>query len=284
MRGTLYKRHNLAQIPSVDNMRGNSERRNGAASGGSNYNGGGGGGGRSHKRRRVGSSGRSRRSHGHRQRKHYDSSSDSGSSESSGTESDSSGGGYRRGGGHRSRHEDKDFAKYERKRWKTELASIQPINGMDGTAGQGCSAREKTNDKDALRADAMPVGVDTSTTWESVGGLQSHVESLKEMVMLPMLYPEIFQQFDVQAPKGVLFYGPPGCGKTLVARALASTCSQHSAQPVAFFMRKGADCLSKWVGEAERQLRLLFEQAKRHQVNQFLDKGVLRNGLLIRSI
>lgn len=59
--------------------------------------------------------------------------------------------------------------------------------------------------------------------------------------------------------RGCLFYGPPGTGKTLVARALANECSQGDKK-VAFFMRKGADCLSKWVGESERQLRLLFDQ------------------------
>lgn len=59
--------------------------------------------------------------------------------------------------------------------------------------------------------------------------------------------------------RGCLFYGPPGTGKTLVARALANECSQGDKR-VAFFMRKGADCLSKWVGESERQLRLLFDQ------------------------
>ena len=59
--------------------------------------------------------------------------------------------------------------------------------------------------------------------------------------------------------RGCLFYGPPGTGKTLVARALANECSQGDKK-VSFFMRKGADCLSKWVGESERQLRLLFDQ------------------------
>ncbi|OXB51955.1 hypothetical protein ASZ78_013436, partial [Callipepla squamata] len=59
---------------------------------------------------------------------------------------------------------------------------------------------------------------------------------------------------------GCLFYGPPGTGKTLVARALANECSQGNRK-VAFFMRKGADCLSKWAGESEKQLRMLFDQA-----------------------
>lgn len=67
--------------------------------------------------------------------------------------------------------------------------------------------------------------------------------------------------------RGCLFYGPPGTGKTLVARALANECSQGERR-VSFFMRKGADCLSKWVGESERQLRLLFDQ-----VNQTITQG-----------
>jgi SpoVK/Ycf46/Vps4 family AAA+-type ATPase len=81
------------------------------------------------------------------------------------------------------------------------------------------------------------------------------------------MYPEVFARFQLEPPKGVLFYGPPGTGKTLVARALANSCGKglNGSRPIAFFMRKGADCLSKWVGEAEKQLRLLFEQAKRHQ-------------------
>lgn len=84
------------------------------------------------------------------------------------------------------------------------------------------------------------------------------------MVLLPLFYPNIFENFSISPPRGVLFYGPPGTGKTLVARALANSCSD-GGQHISFFMRKGADCLSKWVGEAERQLRLLFEQAKHYQ-------------------
>ncbi|NXW51991.1 ATD2B protein, partial [Nyctiprogne leucopyga] len=96
--------------------------------------------------------------------------------------------------------------------------------------------------------------------FDSIGGLSHHILALKEMVVFPLLYPEIFEKFKIQPPRGCLFYGPPGTGKTLVARALANECSQGEKK-VAFFMRKGADCLSKWVGESERQLRLLFDQA-----------------------
>lgn len=63
----------------------------------------------------------------------------------------------------------------------------------------------------------------------------------------------------MQPPRGVLFHGPPGTGKTLISRALANECS-FGARKVSFFMRKGADLLSKWIGESEKQLRLLFEE------------------------
>ncbi|KAL6100257.1 atad2 [Pungitius sinensis] len=102
--------------------------------------------------------------------------------------------------------------------------------------------------------------LDQSMGFDSIGGLASHILALKEMVVFPLLYPEIFDNFKMQPPRGCLFYGPPGTGKTLVARALANEC-RHGNRKVSFFMRKGADCLCKWVGESERQLQLLFEQA-----------------------
>jgi SpoVK/Ycf46/Vps4 family AAA+-type ATPase len=74
----------------------------------------------------------------------------------------------------------------------------------------------------------------------------------------------MYERFQIAAPRGVLFHGPPGCGKTLLARALVSECSTETRK-VSFFMRKGADCLSKWVGEAEKQLKLLFEEARKMQ-------------------
>ncbi|CDK27282.1 unnamed protein product [Kuraishia capsulata CBS 1993] len=113
-------------------------------------------------------------------------------------------------------------------------------------------------------ADTDPLGIDTNIDFSAVGGLENYVDQLKEMVMIPLLYPELYQRFDKTPPRGVLFHGPPGTGKTLMARALAASCSTGN-QKITFFMRKGADCLSKWVGEAERNLRLLFEEAKNQQ-------------------
>ncbi|KAL0569754.1 TAT-binding protein-like protein 7, AAA ATPase [Marasmius crinis-equi] len=117
---------------------------------------------------------------------------------------------------------------------------------------------------DSTLADADPLGVNVNVTFDEVGGLDDHINSLKEMTVLPLLYPEVFQQFKVTPPRGVLFHGPPGTGKTLLARALAASCRSNGKQ-ISFFMRKGADALSKWVGEAERQLRLLFEEARNSQ-------------------
>ena len=134
---------------------------------------------------------------------------------------------------------------------------VQPPSGS-GPANFG-----KVKDKKAL-ADSDPLGVDKTVNFEGVGGLDEHINQLKEMVMLPLLYPELFLRFHITPPRGVLFHGPPGTGKTLLARALASSVSTNGKK-VTFYMRKGADALSKWVGEAERQLRLLFDEARKTQ-------------------
>lgn len=140
----------------------------------------------------------------------------------------------------------------------------QTHNADPAQAAAGTPANlGKLKDKQAL-ADADPLGVDQNVNFDSVGGLQGHIDQLKEMVALPLLYPEIFMRFKITPPRGVLFHGPPGTGKTLLARALATSVSSQGRK-VTFYMRKGADALSKWVGEAERQLRLLFEEARKTQ-------------------
>ncbi|KAJ5082025.1 hypothetical protein N7532_011068 [Penicillium argentinense] len=135
-------------------------------------------------------------------------------------------------------------------------------------AGAGSKKAPKTNtglvrDQQAL-ADADPLGVDLTVNFDGVGGLEGHVNQLKEMVSLPLMYPEIFQRLNITPPRGVLFHGPPGTGKTLLARALANSLSSENRK-VSFYMRKGSDVLSKWAGEAERQLRVLFEEARKTQ-------------------
>ncbi|CAK1587151.1 unnamed protein product [Parnassius mnemosyne] len=123
------------------------------------------------------------------------------------------------------------------------------------------SMDDKKTDR-ALR-DIQPVEVDGSVRFTSVGGLEEHIKCLREMVLFPLMYPELFNKFKTRPAKGVLFHGPPGTGKTLLARALANECSLVGGRKVAFFMRKGADCLKKWVGESERHLKLLFQQANK---------------------
>ncbi|XP_074108442.1 ATPase family AAA domain-containing protein 2-like [Cotesia typhae] len=94
-----------------------------------------------------------------------------------------------------------------------------------------------------------------------IGGLQKHIEIVKEMILFPLVYGELYSKFNLKPPRGLLFYGPPGTGKTLVASALAVECS-HSERKVAFISRKGSDCLSKYVGESERKLRKIFHTAQ----------------------
>ena len=142
------------------------------------------------------------------------------------------------------------------------VAGLMAGKGGDEPGGMGlpgvAAAQKPAN------ADIAPMEVDESVGFDMVGGLDSHVAKLKEMVFLPLLYPEVFDLYNVTPPRGVLFYGPPGTGKTLCARALAAGASR-GGKKVSFFMRKGADVLSKWVGEAERQLRALFQEAQRLQ-------------------
>ncbi|KAK1632328.1 hypothetical protein QYE76_006643 [Lolium multiflorum] len=113
-------------------------------------------------------------------------------------------------------------------------------------------------------ADIQPLQIDESVSFSDIGGLSEYIDALKEMVFFPLLYPDFFANYHITPPRGVLLCGPPGTGKTLIARALACAASK-AGQKVSFYMRKGADVLSKWVGEAERQLKLLFEEAQKNQ-------------------
>ncbi|XP_040580500.1 ATPase family AAA domain-containing protein 2 [Lepeophtheirus salmonis] len=150
------------------------------------------------------------------------------------------------------------FEKRKAKRMMIEKSKMMPLNMKKKDLEMALfKDRKKVG---SSMADVSPMDLDLSVSFDSVRGINEHINSLKEMVIFPLLYPELFSKYEITPPRGVLFYGPPGTGKTLVARALASEISKEGKK-VAFFMRKGADCLSKWIGESERQLRLLFDQA-----------------------
>jgi len=96
-----------------------------------------------------------------------------------------------------------------------------------------------------------------SVSYEDVGGLKPQLRRIREMIELPLRHPEIFERLGIDAPKGVLLYGPPGCGKTLIARAIA-----HETE-AAFLSVSGPEVVHKFYGESEAKLRKLFEEAAR---------------------
>lgn len=94
-------------------------------------------------------------------------------------------------------------------------------------------------------------------SYEDIGGLEEPIRKIREMVELPLKYPEIFDHLGVSAPKGVLMYGPPGTGKTLLAKAVASETKSH------FILINGPEIMSKYYGESEERLRKIFAEAKK---------------------
>ena len=119
--------------------------------------------------------------------------------------------------------------------------------------------------------------------YEHIGGLQKELEQVRDAVELPFLYPQIFSEYKLSAPKGVLLYGPPGCGKTLIAKAVANSIAKKLGHLAGKEMRsyflhvKGPELLNKYVGESERQVREVFKKAKEraadgHPVIVFFDE------------
>jgi hypothetical protein len=105
-----------------------------------------------------------------------------------------------------------EFIKKEQRRQNNERNKIKPVN-MNFDPQQGVQPANSTNrGKKVQPADIDPIIIDQTIDWNSVGGLDNHIASLKEMVVLPLLYPDLFDKFAIQPPKGVLFYGPPGTG------------------------------------------------------------------------
>jgi len=106
-------------------------------------------------------------------------------------------------------------------------------------------------------------------TYEDVGGLDRQIELIVDAVELPFHHQDLFAEYDLPAPKGILLYGPPGCGKTLIAKAVANSLANKvsevagDAEARSYFLNiKGPELLNKYVGETERQIRLVFQRAR----------------------
>jgi proteasome-associated ATPase len=106
-------------------------------------------------------------------------------------------------------------------------------------------------------------------SYEDVGGLDSQIEAITDAVELPFLHRELFEEHRLPAPKGILLYGPPGCGKTLIAKAVANSLAKKVSEVTgdtnakSYFLNiKGPELLNKYVGETERQIRLVFQRAR----------------------
>ncbi|NPA85890.1 MAG: AAA family ATPase [bacterium] len=104
-------------------------------------------------------------------------------------------------------------------------------------------------------------GIDLSIpqiTYEDIGDLEEAKQRIREIVELPLKHPQLFEKLGIEPPKGVLLYGPPGCGKTLLAKAVANEAGAH------FIAINGPEIMSKYYGESEKRLREIFEEAKKH--------------------
>ena len=104
--------------------------------------------------------------------------------------------------------------------------------------------------------------------YESIGGLINQIDQIRDAVELPYLHPDLFKEHQLKPPKGVLLYGPPGCGKTLIAKAVANSLAKKVAAKTgqegkSYFLNiKGPELLNKYVGETERHIRLVFQRAR----------------------
>ena len=161
----------------------------------------------------------------------------------------------------------------------TRILTLSSALGRISEAGEGL----KPGDTLAadLRADVATTLIERTSveqlvvaetpdvSWSDIGGLGPQIEQIRDALELPFTHPELFRTYGLRAPKGLLLYGPPGCGKTLIAKAVATSLAGSpsacgvTGRSAAFLNIKGPELLSKFVGETERQIRAIFDQARK---------------------
>ncbi|KSU67886.1 proteasome ATPase [Arthrobacter sp. NIO-1057] len=134
---------------------------------------------------------------------------------------------------------------------------------IDSRSGMAVS-RVQLTDMQSLVLEEVP-----EISYSDIGGLNSQIEAIKDSVELPFTHPELYREHGLSAPKGILLYGPPGCGKTLIAKAVAHSLAQRVVERKegtstrSYFLNiKGPELLDKYVGETERHIRLIFARAR----------------------
>ncbi len=136
---------------------------------------------------------------------------------------------------------------------------------LDGRSGFAFEVVPKPEVEDLILEEVPDI------SYDDIGGLAGQIEQIRDAIELPYLHPELFAEHHLRPPKGVLLYGPPGCGKTLIAKAVAASLARQTAElrgeenPTSYFLNiKGPELLNKYVGETERQIRLIFQRAREH--------------------
>jgi proteasome-associated ATPase len=163
----------------------------------------------------------------------------------------------------------------ERVVWLSDPLSVQPLKPgdsllVDSKAGYAYERVPKAEVEDLVLEEVPDV------RYEDIGGLGRQIEQIRDAVELPFLHADLYREYELRPPKGVLLYGPPGCGKTLIAKAVANSLAKKVAEArghmdgatgaleaKSYFLNiKGPELLNKFVGETERSIRLIFQRAR----------------------
>lgn len=148
-----------------------------------------------------------------------------------------------------------------------------PLRDVHLRAGDAllCDSRNSVIFEKVARAEVEELVLEEvpNINYEDIGGLTEQIEAIRDAVELPYLHADLFAEYELRPPKGILLYGPPGCGKTLIAKAVANSLAQKVVERTgmgegrSFFLNiKGPELLNKYVGETERHIRLVFQRAR----------------------